>query len=377
MRIAFYAPFKPLDHPSPSGDRTIGRGLLRFLSRNHEVVTASTLRARWIYWRPWLWPKLALERTAAVRRAQEADLWLSYHIYYKAPDLLGPYCAKRLGVPYCVFQGIYSTKRRRQWRARPGFVLNRRSLKGAEVVFTNKRVDHENLRRIIPEERLHYVPPGIYPEDFPRDTTRREELRAGLAGSPDLENSPVILTAAMFRDDVKTRGLTFLMRALAPLAKQGKAFRLAIAGDGVTRARLEKLADETLPGKVTFLGLVERRTLHHWYSAADLFAFPGIRESLGMVYLEAQCCGLPVVAFDGWGIPEVVVKGETALLTEPFDEAAFGGAVATLLDDAERREAMGRAAMHHVREVHDLNRNYQRVEDILAEVVRNHRERAS
>ena len=52
-----------------------------------------------------------------------------------------------------------------------------------------------------------------------------------------------------------------------------------------------------------------------YYSAGDMFVFPGIRESLGMVYLESQSCGLPVVAFHNGGIPEVVVDGETGFLT--------------------------------------------------------------
>ena len=54
-----------------------------------------------------------------------------------------------------------------------------------------------------------------------------------------------------------------------------------------------------------------------------VFAFPGIRESLGMVYLEAQACGLPVVAFDNGGVPEVVKDTVTGMLTPPFDKSGF------------------------------------------------------
>ena len=88
MNIAFYAPFKPLDHPAPSGDRVIGRGLLEFLqSRGHRLQVASGLRCRWIYWRPWLWPKLAVERRRLHRRLAHSgvDLWLTYHAYHKSP----------------------------------------------------------------------------------------------------------------------------------------------------------------------------------------------------------------------------------------------------------------------------------------------------
>jgi len=361
VRIAFHAPFKPLGHANPSGDLTIGTGLFDFLGRNNNMLLASRLRSRWLYWKPWLWPQVVAEQSRAVQRARGCDLWLTYHTYYKAPDLLGPVCAQRLGVPYALFQGIYSTKVRRAPRTYPGFVLNRRALLAARAVFSNKLDDLANLRRIIPEKRLHYVPPGIFPEQFTFDPTAREQLRATWQAG----QRPVILSVAMFRDDVKTEGLIFLIETLGQLAAQGRDFLLVLVGDGVTRQRLEALAHALLPDGALFLGKVSRSRLFEYYSAADLFAFPGIRESLGMVFLEAQSCGLPVAAFNGWGIPEVVAHGETGLLSAPLDEQAFGTNILHLLENAELRRRMGLAAAQRVRQVHDLSRNYRQVEDVL------------
>lgn len=372
MRIAFYAPFKPLGHPRPSGDLTIGTGLFDYLGRRNDMLLASRLRSRWIYWKPWLWPRVPAERLLAGRRARGSDLWLSYHTYYKAPDLLGPACARRLGIPYAVFQGIYSTKVGRDLKTRPGFLLNRAALRAASMVFTNKLDDLINLRRIIPEDRLRYVAPGIFPEQFAFDGAARERLRRQWRA----EGRPVVMSAAMFRDDVKTQGLTFLIKACGRLAGQGRDFLLAIAGNGVTRPRLEALAREHLSDRTIFLGHVPRQRLPEYYSAADVFAFPGIRESLGMVFLESQSCGLPVVAFDGWGIPEVVRRGETGLLCPPFDEEAFAAGLAGLIDDPERRRVMGRAGAERVRERHDLNSNYREVESVLADLVRTKARRA-
>lgn len=361
MRIAFHAPFKPLDHPVPSGDRTIGRGLRDFLARRHDVVVASSLRTRWITARPWRWPTLLLEMLRAPRRARGCDVWLSYHSYYKAPDILGPWCSRRLGIPYALFQGIYATSRRRNPATWLGFQLNRRALLAADAVFTNKRGDHLNLARIIPAGRLHYVAPGLEPAAFPRDESRRDALRGDWKAP---EHRPVLLAAAMFRDDVKTRSLTFLLEACGELAAS-RDFVLVLAGDGPTRPRLEAQARRLLGERAVFLGMVPRGELPAVYGAADIFAFPGVRESLGMVYLEAQCCGLPVVAFDGWGVPEVVDHGRTGLLSPPLDLPAYAANLAALLDDAPRRQAMGRAAMAHVRDHHDLDRNYAVVEQVL------------
>jgi glycosyltransferase involved in cell wall biosynthesis len=388
MNIAFYAPFKPLDHPRPSGDLTTALGLTGYLAgRGHQVTVASRLRTRHLASKPWLWPLAAMEALRAGRTGASggpgADVWLTHHAYYKSPDVVGPWASRRMGVPYAIFQGIYSTKRRKSLATRLGFELNRKSLLAADVVFANRRLDLENLRRLLPEERLCYVAPGIDPDSFRRDPEAGRELRAVLGGNGlhgtglsgvtgasggigGVEDRPVILSVAMFRDDVKSQGLNYLITRLGRLKRD---FLLVLAGDGETRGELEALARELLPGRCVFLGQVPREKLYQAYSAADLFVFPGIRESLGMVYLEAQAAGLPVVAFDNGGIPEVVRRGETGLLTRPFDDAAFLDAVDGLLVDPDRRLAMGRAAVKYVRERHDARTVFQVVEERLLALV--------
>lgn len=360
VKVAFYAPFKPLDHPRPSGDQTTALGLVRHLaSRGHEVRVASRFRARNLASRPWLWPVALMEALRAGRT--RADVWLTHHAYYKSPDVIGPWASRRMGVPYAIFQGIYSTKRRKDPATRLGFELNKRSLLAADVVFSNRLLDMENLRRLLPQERLRYVAPGIEPGAFARDASAREALRLAWGAG----DRPVIVTAAMFRDDVKTQGLEYLITRLGLLAED---FLLVLCGAGETRARLEALAGEHLPGRHRFLGQVARDRLFEVFSAGDVFVFPGIRESLGMVYLEAQATGLPVVAFDNGGIPEVVRRGETALLTPPFDDGAFLSAVRALLGDVPRREAMGREGAAYVRAFHDADVNFGAVERELVRV---------
>lgn len=364
MRLLFYAPFKPLDHPDPSGDRTIARGLYDFLRRQgHEVQVASSMRLRWITGQPWRWPMLAREIGRALRLARrwKPDLWLTYHAYYKAPDLIGPLvCRRRL--PYVIFQGAFATRPRRSLKTWPGYRLNRAALEAASHVFANKRVDEANLRRILPPQRISYVAPGLPRDLFHFDPAARRELRRSW-GLP--EDALLVLAAAMFRPDVKSEGLRWLMLALAPLGDRFPRLHLAIAGDGHERAALERLARESLPGRVIFAGRLAREQMHRFYSAGDLFAFPGIRESLGMVYLEAQACGLPVVAFDNGGIPEVVENGETGFLTAPYAMDPFNAAVARLLEEVELRKAMGRAAIRRMAERHDLESNYRGMERVL------------
>ncbi len=366
MRISFYAPFKPVGHPNPSGDLIIATGLVDFLTkRGHKIAIASTFRSRWIFWKPWLFPQIVFERFAARKRIQKfkPDIWLSYHCYYKSPDLLGPTICKKEKIPYIIFQGIYSTKRRRKLKTAPGFYLNRYGLRQANHIFTNRENDHKNLQRIAPEKQLSYIKPGIFPDQFQFDKRAREKMRKQW----QVGKTPVILSAAMFRPDVKTEGLRWLIHSLSLLATENIPFTLVIAGDGSERDTLMKLADKYLPKRVIFAGKIKRGKMQEFYSGGDIFAFPGIRESLGMVFLEAQSCGLPVVAFNNGGIPEVVQQGTTAFLTDPYNEQEFCSTIKQLLHNPEQRNIMGGAAAQYVRSNHDLHQNYLQFEKILTD----------
>ncbi len=363
VNILFYSPMKPIDHPNPSGDQTTAIGLVSFLkSAGHSVETASRVRARYGYWKPWLIPKLLadlrhIERLASFRKP---DLFLTHHTYYKAPDILGPVVSKRLRIPYVVFQGIYSTKHRRNPKTWPGYVLNRKALVAAAHVFTNRRVDHENLKRLISEERLSYIRPGIDPRGFGFSQAHRYEWRHRLKIPVDM---PVLVSAAMFRPGVKADGISWMIEVSGRLSAKGFRHVLLIAGDGPENDRLKSLASAN--PSIVFLGKIPRNRMCCIYSAGDVFAFPGIRESLGMVYLEAQSCGLPVVAFDNGGIAEVVRRNETGFLTPPFDSEAFDRAIIRLLTDLDLRRRMGEAGARSVRMDHDASRNFGEVECVL------------
>jgi glycosyltransferase involved in cell wall biosynthesis len=91
---------------------------------------------------------------------------------------------------------------------------------------------------------------------------------------------------------------------------------------------------------------------------------------LGLVFLEAQSCGLPVVAFDNAGVPEAVQNGRTGFLVPMYAVKTFADAIERLLKNNDLRQQMSRAAQSHVRQKHDLNQNYQQMESRLQDLVR-------
>jgi glycosyltransferase involved in cell wall biosynthesis len=137
------------------------------------------------------------------------------------------------------------------------------------------------------------------------------------------------------------KGVDIAIRALAQIPQA----TLLIAGDGEERGRLEQLAaDLDLGERVRFLGPVPRAELPRLYSSADLLlATSFASETFGIGLVEAQACGLPVVASRFGGFPEVVDEGRTGLLVPPRDPQALAAAVRELLEDPARRRAMAAA----------------------------------
>jgi glycosyltransferase involved in cell wall biosynthesis len=358
LRIAFYCPNKSLDDPHPSGDLVIARGLLQALNGlGHDCRELIAFRARWFWKSPQGWWRAvsSLIRAWRLARSWRPQVWLSYHSYYKSPDVLGPWICSALNIPYVLFQPIYSTRPRRDPATRLGFYLNRQALRSAQHAFTNNINDIQALRRILRESQITYVPPGIFPEEFRRDAEAGRRLRQSLRIP---EHVALLLTAARFRPGVKLQSLAYLFRSLHLLAAKDLPFQLLVVGDGPMEGQVRSMAERLVPGRVRFAGRVMREHMVRYYSAADLFVFPGIGESLGMVYLEAQACGLPVVALDTAGVPQVVQRDETALLVRKDDGGALADAVETLLFEPETRRRLAANGPPFICQRRNLHHNY-------------------
>lgn len=157
-------------------------------------------------------------------------------------------------------------------------------------------------------------------------------------------DAPVILFVGGLDRAHAFKGLSLLLRAFARLNPQA---HLMIVGDGELRSQYEDEARALgVEARVHFLGHVDAESLRDAYRSADVFAFPStnVAEAFGLVALEAESCGLPVVASDLPGVRTVVRHGETGLLTPPNDLDALSSALSTLLADPVMRQRMGERA---------------------------------
>jgi len=347
MRIAFYAPLKPPDHPTPSGDRRVAQLFLAALRlAGHEPVIVSRFRSYEGYGDSARQVRLAsLGQRVAERRLhrwREAlelapELWFSYHIYHKAPDWLGPVVAGELGIPYMVAEASVNPR-----QALGPWALGHRAaecaIHRATAVIGLNPSDRECVLPSLQDPRRWVAfKPFLDAASYGRNARKGDQLR--------------LITVAMMRHGDKLASYQILGDALSQLV--GLPWSLEVIGDGAARHDVEN-ALASLGERVTWTGSLSQTAVAERLALADLFVWPAVNEAFGMALLEAQASGLPVVAGAASGVREIVVSGTTGLLVAPGDACAFAAAVRSLVLDRARRSAFGAAARRRVLLEHDV-----------------------
>lgn len=380
MKIAFYAPLKPPDHPVPSGDRTMARSLLKALAQGGaDVRLASGLRS-WVR-TPSDEARIGLLDAAATERdrllaefkssAWRPDVWLTYHPYYKSPDLLGPALSAELAIPYATVEASFSARRATgDWAA--WHEANLPALRHADVHFVMTERDHAGLAQCSGVGgRLVAFPPFI--ESW--ETTNGFDCAAGVGDEASFEPPCRLAAVAMMRRDVKLESYRFLASALGRLDLEGRcAWTLDIVGDGEARPDVERAFAEALgmaaEKRVRWHCALDRGGIGEVLRQSDLFVWPGFDEGYGLAYLEAQAMGVPVVAMRSGGVPAVVRDGETGVLVEEGDLDGFVRALSALIRDRRRRNCMRVSAIDFVRKERSLERASERLMAALTQLVR-------
>ena len=376
MRIAFYAPLKaPGQGFAPSGDRRVAGLLMAALAHSGErVELVSTFRS--------YDADGDQERQQALRaqgeslgralasqwrdlpRGERPDLWFTYHLYYKAPDWLGPIVASALAIPYVIAEASYAAKRAAgPWAL--GHESSAAAIRQAALLVCPTRDDIAGLRELVPQERILHLPPFLDLEPYRSAAAAREENRARLAREHKLDSGvPWIAVIAMMRHGDKLASYRALAATLARVADL--PWRLLVVGDGPARAEVRSALESAVPGRTLFLGEVKNRDIAPVYAACDLTVWPAINEAYGMALLEAQAAGLPVLSCAMRGVPDVVAYGETGILVKDSDFAALARELRGLLLDRERRRGLGRGAAAFVLRERSLEMAAARLSRALA-----------
>jgi hypothetical protein len=319
---------KPPTATTPSGDRAVARALMAAMSeRGHTVELASRLRSR----EPLgdadrqrrlrdVGAQLADRLVRRYRRARP-DVWFTYHLYYKAPDWIGPRVADALAIPYVLAEASYAPKRAAgPWHESHAAVEH--AIRRSDLVFGLNPANDACVTPLLKESaRLIPLRPFV--------ANPMASKRKSTASKTNL------MALAMMRMGAKLASYRLLADALRLLPLSH--WTLTIIGDGPAEPEV-RAAFAGLP--VTFVGQQDPAS---YFADADLLVWPALDEAFGMAIVEAQAAGIPVVCGFSPGVAAIVRDGETGLLVPQGDARAFADAVAELIANPARRTGMGAA----------------------------------
>lgn len=212
-------------------------------------------------------------------------------------------------------------------------------------------------------ERVEVLPQGIRPERF-----AFSERSIGAGG--------VVRMLSIARL-APVKGIEYAIRAMAILRDHVPKLEYVIVGDGPLRAQTEALiAELKLGDRARMMGLLTADKLAPVLADSHFLVMPGVKledgqvEGQGLVLLEAQACGMPVIATRAGGMPEMLQEGETGLLCEPRSPESLAAAIAGLIDRAGDWPRMGRAGRAMVEARFGVGQQLDRLIALYAEVAR-------
>lgn len=219
-----------------------------------------------------------------------------------------------------------------------GGAIEHRALVAADAVIVLTPSAALRLREDgVPPERVHVIPSGFSPDLF-----ERESAPSAPDPFPDLPRPRVAYVGRL----AAQKNVDVLLEAFE---RCPDAACLLVVGDGPRRAALERRA-RTSRREVRFTGFLDHARIPAVLRHVDVLVLPSAYEELGSVLVEAMATGLPIVASDVGGIPDLIRDGDNGLLASPGDTIALAGAIGRLLTEPETAARLGAAARRSVRD---------------------------
>ena len=206
----------------------------------------------------------------------------------------------------------------------------------ATLIVTISNYSLEKIQKYysINPSKVRIVPNGVDTEKFkPAQNPKAAKKLFGLG------DEPVVLFAGSL---IPRKGLLYLVEAAKKIVKERPDTTFLIVGEGPLKQQLTaSLEGANLSGNFKFLGNVKDEFLPDVYNCCDVFVLPSIQEGQGIVLLEAQASGKPVVAFDVGGVNEAILNGQTGFLVKRGNTEELVDGLLSLLSNSFLREKMG------------------------------------
>lgn len=170
---------------------------------------------------------------------------------------------------------------------------------------------------------------------------------------------------------VEKKGCEYVIRAMEQVQSAVPDIKLLVIGDGPLRNELQTLAAEKLHN-FSFLGMQDSSTVRSWMQRAKLLCVPSIvarsgdAEGFGIVFIEAQAMGMPVISFATGGVPEAVEHGNTGFLAKERDWRQLAAYIVDLFKNDSLWAEMSLAGIERVRRSFSLDRQCALLEDLYS-----------
>lgn len=182
-----------------------------------------------------------------------------------------------------------------------------------------------------------------------------------------LKEGPVIGIVSRLSE---IKGHLYLIRAMRYILEKIPSAQLIIIGEGRMKKALLKLIQDLNMGRNVFL-IPSLSDKYLMFSLIDVFVLPSLEEGLGLVILEAMAGGIPVVASEVGGIPEIIKNGENGLLVLPRDEKGLAEAIIKILENSTFRDRIVINAKHTIESKFSLRDMVKKTEEFYREIVAN------
>ena len=249
-------------------------------------------------------------------------------------------------------------KKMKQWRWYSFIGMQKRVSRALARIITVSKSARDDISKDfdILRDKFRIVPNGINTDLF--------------YPIPEIERKPnrVIVTNSA---DTPLKGLFFLFRAVAELAKSQK-IDVTVVGTPKKNGNIVKLIRKLGIGHlINFTGRIDNGEFVQQYARATVAVVPSVYEGFGLPVGEAMACGVPVISTTGGALPEVV--GDAGILVPPADHHALGDAIQKILQQPQLAQKLSRAGYKRVQQHFTWMKAAQRTVNVYREAIRGHR----
>jgi starch synthase len=312
------------------------------------------------------WCTAPIAALSQILRRENCQTLLAQEYEYPRFDLLVGLARLQGRRVFATFQGGDVTLSAAERLVRP------LSLAACDGLIVASAVERARLAVAYPSVPLRVapIPNPLDVGDWP--VMGRDEARRRL-GLPE----DVFLVVNHGRVDILRKGLDTLVEAWSAYAASAPEAQLVVIGSGQDHAAFDGLLKDRRPPQLRWLStfVVDRAFIRTWLSAADVYITTSRHEGMPVAPLEAMACGLPVVATDAQGLPEIFPAGEAdgGIVVKRDDVASIAAALSALAAEPARRATMGRAARRRVEDGFSIDAVGRQLAGFLAARARSER----